>query len=406
MSESDLKFWEQRVRNILIFSVTNLLMMLAPGAQAASTDQWVVYQGDVGHTGYIAQTLMPNLVALRWSLNVQPGSSGAAPAGTSGIAISDGLVITTPYTYFNQNGAPLVAQRIADGKVMWSIDFGQLYSVNQPAVDNKVIYLQSCNGSATYLHAYQVDGTFLWRAPFNAQSERYLGPIIVNGNIYFDGGTYGGLYSFDESNGAQQWFTGDVNQYALWSPTWNNGSLLVFTDALYTIAPDTGLVISKIPLYGEVGGINEAPVVVGNYAYVTFYGNLVAFDLLNQVVAWQQSINAIGQVATDGTDLFVNAGGSLSVRNPVTGNQLWSWVPTATLGIASNIVVTKSHVIASDLNATYLVNRATHLTDATIPYGGPEVAYGDDTVVIASDLNGKVAAYYLPTDEIFSSFFQ
>lgn len=395
------------MRDILMFVVANVLMMVALQAQAASTDRWAMYQGDVGHTGYIAESVLPRLVAQRWSLNVQAGSPGPAPAGTSGIAISDGLVITSPYTYYNQNGAPLVAQRIADGTVVWSIDFGQLYSVNQPAIDNGVIYLQSCEGGNTsYLHAYAVDGTFLWRTPFDSQGDRYLGPIIVNGNIYFDGGTYGGLYSYNESDGANQWFTGAVNQYDGWSPTWNNGTLLVFTDALYTIAADTGLIISKIPLYGNVGSSNQAPVVVGNYAYVTFYGNLVAFDLLNQVIAWQQNINASGQVSTDGTELFVKAGGALSVRDPTTGNQLWSWAPAATASVMSNIVVTKSHVIASDLNATYLISRITHVTDATIPHGGPEIAYGDDTVVVASDLNSTVSAYYLPTDEVFSNSFQ
>lgn len=189
-------------------------------------------------------------------------------------------------------------------------------------------------------------------------------------------------------------------------PNRDNGTLLVFTDALYSVAPDTGLIISKIPLSGAVGGINEAPVVVGNYAFVTSYGSLVAFDLLNQVIAWQQNINASGQVSTDGTELFVKAGGALSVRDPTTGNQLWSWAPAATASVMSNIVVTKSHVIASDLNATYLISRITHLTDATIPHGGPEIAYGDDTIVVASDLNSTVSAYYLPTDEVFSNSFQ
>lgn len=52
------------MRDILMFVVANVLMMVALHAQAASTDRWAMYQGDVGHTGYIAQSVLPNLVAL------------------------------------------------------------------------------------------------------------------------------------------------------------------------------------------------------------------------------------------------------------------------------------------------------------------------------------------------------
>ncbi len=367
-------------------------------AHADPTDRWPMYQGNPEHTGYVAQTLMPKLSSPLWSVAAQATS-------ISGLAISDGLVLTTPSTYFNTH-APLVAQDLATGAILWSVDFGQVFSVNQPAVDNGVIYLQtSDNGGATYLHTYQVDGTFLWRAPFDSQWEHYLGPIVVNGQVYFDGGSYGGCYSFDAVSGAMNWYTG-LPQYDSWSPTWDNGVLLAYTNQLDILAPDTGVDLATItdPNYVWNGySPDQAAVAVGNLAYVTNGGRLVAFDTLHHTIAWTQSISASGQVATDGTDLFVTAGGALTARDPATGNLRWAWVPTATGSVTTNIIVTKQHVIAGDGTNSYVIDRTTHKTVATLP-GSGMLAYGADVLAIAQS-SGMVTTYYLPTDEIFHDGF-
>src|SRR5690349_11315451 len=151
----------------------------ALSAEAASTDSWPMYQANPQHTGYIAQTLLPTQAKFDWSAKAQASTP-------SGLAIANGLVLTTPTTYFN-NTAPIVAQNLFTGETDWSQDFGAVFSVNQPAVADGMIYLQTSNNyGSTYLHCYLVDGTFMWLAPFGSQWEHYLGPIVVNGNVYFD----------------------------------------------------------------------------------------------------------------------------------------------------------------------------------------------------------------------------
>lgn len=386
-------------RAIHSFAGAILLAASATVAFATSSDRWSMYQANAGHTGYIKRIIIPQGTAPLWSVQAQ----GSAP---SGLAVSDGLVLTTPTTYFN-GSAPLVAQSLVDGHMVWSHDFGSVFSVNQPAVDSGLIYLQtSNNGGATFLHCYQVDGTFLWRAPFNSQWEHYLGPIVVNGTVYLDGGTYGGIYSFSGQDGSMNWYTG-LPQYDSWSPTWAQGLLVVYTNELDIITPATGLKLATItdPNYSWSGySPNQAAVVVGNYAYVTNGGRLIAFDMLQQTIAWTKAISATGQVATDGTQLFVTAGGALSVRDPATGSLLWSWVPSASGNLTTNIIVTDSHVIAGDGTNTYLINRATHLTDRTFNASGM-LAYAADTLFVA-DAQGIVHAFGLPTDEIFGDGFE
>jgi hypothetical protein len=380
------------------FVVAILLATSSASAFATSSDRWPMYQANAGHTGYIPRIIIPQSAVPLWSVQAQ----GSKP---SGLAVSDGLVLTTPTTYFNST-APLVAQSLADGSTVWSHDFGSVFSVNQPAVDSGLIYLQtSNNGGATFLHCYRVDGTFIWRAPFGSQWEHYLGPIVVNGSVYFDGGSYGGIYSFNGQDGSMNWYAG-LPQYDSWSPTWAQGLLVAYTNELDVITPDTGLKLATItdPNYSWSGySPNQAAVVLGNYAYVTNGGRLIAFDMLQQTIAWAKPISAAGQVATDGTQLFVTSGGALSVRDPATGSLLWSWVPSASGSVTTNIIVTDSHVIAGDGTNTYLINRATHLTDGTLNASGM-LAYAADTLVVA-DAQGIVHAFRLPTDEIFGDSF-
>ena len=63
-------------------------------AGAAQNDSWPVYQHDIGHTGYVHQTLLPASAGFLWSQAgqyVQP----------SGLAVADGIVVTDGVkTYF------------------------------------------------------------------------------------------------------------------------------------------------------------------------------------------------------------------------------------------------------------------------------------------------------------------
>lgn len=358
-----------------------------------------MYQANAEHTGYVRGHLLVQDAAPLWSVQGQTGQP-------SGLAVSEGIVLTTPLTYFNGQ-ASLVAQRLDDGQPIWSKDFGSVFSVNQPAMQNGMIYLQTGNHSgSTFLHCYSINGTFQWRTPFQAQWERYLGPIVVDGSVYFNGGYYGGIYKVSETGGKVNWYSG-LPQYDSWSPTWANGSILAFTNRLDIIDPESGEITATIEVpdyYWSGYSPNQAPVVVGDLAYVTNGGRLVAFDLVQHTIAWMRDVGAVGQIATDGNELMLVAGGALSIRGSALGNFLWSWVPSATGSLVTNVIVTDSHVIVGDSTRTYLVNRESHLTDRVFEVTGM-LAYAADTLIVA-DAKGMVHAFALKTDELFDTSFE
>lgn len=370
-----------------------LFAATANPAAAAPADRWAAYQGNVEHNGYLPRHLLLQPTTPAWTNLAIAGQS------VNGLAVSDGLVFTT-------HNRSLVAQRLADGHIVWSHDFGFVGSVSPPAIDSGNLYLQTSDLYYTYVHKFQIDGTFLWRAPFQSQDEAFLGPIVVDGTLYFDGGMYGGAYSFDTQDGYMNWYT-NLPQFDRWSPTWWNGSLVIYTNRLDVLTASSGADSKTIADPGFVfpyQGTNQAPVVVGDYAYATNAGRLLAFDMQAGTQPWALAIGASGQVATDGTQLFVVAGSALSVRDPATGAEAWSWTPPASHAATPGFVVTDSHVVVGDGTSTYLVNRTTHTADATYAASGL-IAYAADVLVIA-DTGGGVHAFSLPSDAIFRSAFE
>lgn len=386
------------ITRFAVLAAVVLIGVATADGLAAGNDRWSTYQGSENHWGYVPQTVLPSRALERWRRKAQGGV-------IHGLAVDHGQVFTTPHSLFLQE-VPLVVQRLVDGELAWRIDFGDIYSAGYPTIDDGRIYLQTANGwIGTYLHCYDVDGGFQWRTPFPAQWNTFLAPTLVDGDIYFNGGTYGGLYSLD-GNGKTRWFT-QLPQFDGWSPTWFNGTLLAYTNVLTVVEPSTGLVLGRIhdPDYAWAGyTVDQAPVVVGTRAYVTNGGRLVAFDLASMQIAWARGVGASGQVSTDGEQLFVVAGGALSVHDPVTGDRQWSWVPSPSGAIATRIIVTDSHVIVGDQSQTYLVNRGSRQTEQTLPVSGA-LAYAADTLVIGMT-DGNVAAYHLPTEALFADDFE
>ncbi|HEY6894443.1 MAG TPA: PQQ-binding-like beta-propeller repeat protein [Rhodanobacteraceae bacterium] len=378
---------------------TGVALACAAASSAAWANEWPVYQGDPEHTGYVNEPLQPFNAhpTPLWTASVQA-------VAVSGLAVSDGVVVTVPSTYF-ANETPLVAVSAVDGTPLWSVDFGSVFSLNQPAIDGGNVYAQvSNNYQATFISAYALDGTFQWRAPFDSQWEHYLGPIAVNGTLYFDGGEYGGMYAFNEADGSESFYT-NLPQYDSWSPTWADGNLIVYTNELDVISASTGQIVQTItdPDYDWRGySPDESPIVIGNRAYATNYGRLIAFDLDQGTIAWVRNVNATGQVSTDGINLFVVAGGALTMRDPANGDAIWSWIPSASGSVTTRIVVTKSHAIVGDDTNTYLVNLQTHQTDSTLATSGL-IAYAENTIFIA-DSSGTLSAYRF-VDPIFASGF-
>jgi hypothetical protein len=339
-------------------------------ASAATLQPWTTYQGNAAHTGYVPVKLDASQFTKAWNTTLPMGLS------LQQVTQANGVVYASQNGYFSGQG--LYALSSTTGSILWGVSFPNTFSVNPPAVDSGKVYVQTVNNwGDTWLRAYDATtGTQAFQAPAEAQWERYLAPTIVDGTVYADGGTYGGMYSFNGTTGARNWFT-PLNQYDQWTPAVDGQNAYAYIGyaGLEIISRSTGARVTTIsdPYFSWNGySMNQAPVLGGQNDAIAFNGGrLISFDLAAYTIRWQQQINAQAQPSVANGVIYLIADGRLSARSQSTGVELWSWLPTNGEGlVATPVVVTDSHVFVQGTTSTFAIDLAAHIPAWQYPATG------------------------------------
>lgn len=380
------------MRKILCYLSALIVFASVTTSQFVAASDWPTYAGNNQHTGYVDASLANGATEL-WS---------ASPSTfkINGLVAADSIVVTSPFSYFETN-APIIALDLATGAERWRRSYSNVYSVNQPTIDvpkHHVVYQTGNHESDTYLRVHDSrTGQFIYRLAHAAQWDRYLSPLIVGDQIFYQGGIYGGLYLANDATASMIWFSGQ-QQYESWAPTtWSDPtSVIGYTNQIMIINTADGSNRATIndPAYNWSGyTVGQAPIIVGDHAYVTNGGTIVDYDLTRLTVAGHYGTGASGQIATDGTSLFTIEAGALVVRSPQGAFQ-WS-AEAANGNLVSPIIVFKSHVVAAGSNGAVIIDRSTHQPVQVLRASGL-LAYANDKLIIGL-VTGETIAYSLPS---------
>jgi outer membrane protein assembly factor BamB len=357
------------------------LFVLTQFAQA-----WTTYQNNPSHTGYVPVVLDPTTFHLRWQTSLN------APANP--VTEGDGKVFVSTIGYFG--GQYLYTLNATDGSIVWSHDFGSVFSVNPPAYFDHKVYVQTGNhASDTYLRAFDANtGALVFQSAHAAQWERYFAPTIFDGIAYVNGGYYGGMYAFNALDGQQLWFA-SLAQYDQWTPAVSaDASYAYVGGTLSALDKATGTVLYSIsdPGFSWSGwSMNLAPVLgEKNDVLVINNGRLVRFDLVSRTIAYDIAGSFAGQPSVAKGVVYAVSSNSLAARDESTGSLQWSWIPATPDNLKGTMIVTDSHVLISGDANLYAVNLITHNTDWTYPVGG-QLALADGVIYVA-DSAGTISA--------------
>jgi hypothetical protein len=345
----------------------------SPLAALAGAPDWATFQANAQHTGYVPVTLNPGAFTARWKLTA-PAISGTQIA-LSTIATGAGRVYVTNGTSFSPSGSSITAYSEADGSKLWTHSFQDLSypSTNPPAYANGRVFAAAGSQQSTAMFGFDAaTGSQLFKTPMSSQWEHYLAPTVFNENVYTDGGGYGGLYSFNATTGAQNYFA-PLDQYDGWTPAFDNQNMYTYMAGKLRVQdPLTGAVRATIadPLYSWNGYTTNGAPVVGSGGIV-YAGNLsnaamngiAAFDTINKSVRWSASGSFPGNPAYADGYLFAanNATHKLEVRRESDGGIEWSWAPPDTdSGFDSDVLLTRNLVFVSTTTSTYAIDRTTH----------------------------------------------
>jgi outer membrane protein assembly factor BamB len=390
----------------LTMALSGLMSWTAGAAFGGAGVSWPMFQGNPAHTGYVPVGLNPANFALCWQTTLHAG------VALNPVTEGEGKVFVSEYGYFSDVG--LYALSATNGAVLWSVDYGDLYSLNPPSYGYGNVYIQNGNGFGTYdaaLSAYQAGtSAAVFRSPVSAQWERYLAPTLYDGNVYVDGGHFGGIYSFNATNGTQNWF-GYVAQYDGWTPAVDANYCYVYTGSGDTIpilgefriidrfSGTTAYLVTDnafqcdsytmnaavvLGAHNDAFAINEPGSIYPGYGR---FGRLLKFDLHSDAanaphIGWVLSDLFTGQPTLANDVLYVNDGGILVALDELTGSRLWAWAPSPAESLIGTIVATDSHLFVGTGVATYAIDLGSHEAVWSYPVSG-DLAYGDGVLYVA-----------------------
>ena len=372
-----------------------LIACLSSSASVSASDQWPMYQANPSHTGYIPVNINTSDISLRWKK--QLGSLVLNP-----VTAANGYIFVSQLGYFNKQRLYVL---LKNGTINWAKSFPDVYSVNPPSYADGKVYIQTGNNSpGTFLHAYNIhNGYLVFESPHGAQWERYLSPTIYKETVYINGGSYGGMYSFDGKSGSQKWFYDGLPQVDGWTPAVDDKWAYSYIGALYVVDRLTGQAGYKISSSGDnpvvpmLGGANDVFVIDG--------GVMTKFNTDTRKIAWQKIYNFTddytGRPALANGIVYAGTTlGKLAAIDQVTGNKLWAWKNPSGKPLQSNIIVTNSHVFVGTEDETYCVDLKTHQNVWSYPAGG-DLTLAESALYIANG-SGLLTAFKLGLGDLFA----
>ena len=367
------------------------LILVGCDGQSGVTEPWTTLGNGPGHAGVAPGSLSGRQPIQRWSYTSVSG--GTLLHAT----IADGRVHTGESVYFG-DGMQALGLSLSSGAQLWQHNFANGNSLNPQTFDAGRVYFQRGNhGSDTQLWSLDAsNGNVVWQAPFGAQFERYLAPCVADGKVFINGGYYGGMYGFRQSDGAQLFFA-NIEQFDGWTPTWNEGRLYTNISGHLRLHNQlSGELIKQTEVDFAWNGwtSNDATVAKDGMLVIRNQFEIAGFDAVTLQRRWrvyeEQRFTAMPSISDRLVYVPLSVGG-LEVRSLDDGS-LQRTVNFPEIVIGQPIICNDLVIVANE-TTTRGLDRATFETVWTLPVGG-FLSLGQDHLCVTS--GAQLSCYQLP----------
>jgi len=345
---------------------------LTPLAPWPGVADWSTYQGTAAHTGYVPVTIDPQRIGKRWTWN--------SPNPPS-IGFRMGPPVQAGGLLFASVGNTVWALKETDASAVWSYDVtsisgGNADGAQDPAVDSGHVWFAGGHWDTTYMFSLDATtGAVKTKSPLGSQYEDYYAPVIVDGDVYTEGGAYGGLSAFDADG--NHLFQAQMPQADQWSPAADADYIYTYATGnvageaeLRQIDRRTGDVVKTI--LDDASSDSRAartPILTPSGGVVAFgSGNVTRFDIAAGTISWQLPGGV--RAYAKGVVYAIVEPQRIDAHDERTGALLWSWPLPTNDSIVGDIVVTDNLLFVSTYSQVYAVDLAKHAVVWNAPLSG------------------------------------
>lgn len=361
--------------NIEVTSDTNFTTLVT----WPNVNNWETFQSNPAHTGYVPVTLDVNKFSQRWRWSTGEKNHQISPA-----------VVANGVLYFSDIlSNKLHALNEYDASEKWQHSF--MGTLNPPAVTDGQVFVATTGYQDSFMWGFSADmGRQQFKTAFLSQWPNFYAPTVDSGVVYSAGGYYGGLNSFNTTDGTKLWHT-DLGYRDKWTPAIDETNAYVFMPETCSLCENAGLTIVNKMTGSIIATISDpyydhdwrsiddkgSPVIGSNHDVfvVNKIGSPVNEDRTNHLISFNTeslSINwalpgtfrtnpafAKGVVyATNNSPL------QLEARDELSGSLLWTWTPPTAYDAGrdfyGNIIVTDNIVFVSTDTRVYAININSH----------------------------------------------
>lgn len=361
---------------------------------------WNTYNGNAGHTGFVAADFKPASFTLRWSLPGEDARWAHPPVLDSGKVF---------LTRLRKDGIwEVLAIDEASGEILWRWSPESYVQLNPPAAGFGGVYFTALDGEKrTFWVISQINGRPMLQSPIPTPATGYSIPPIsaflpptVVGNMVYAGIGAGVTAKFNAQTDGFEWTNSNLPRFGEWTPAVDANYAYVFLDkSLYALQTSDGGIAYEIAdqVTAPVTGLPLTPVVGEGKAFVLNPPHLLAFDLQTRTRAWTTLIGNSAQPALGAGALYVlNDTSHLQALDPVTGKRLWQSfrLMSAMSDKVDRVIVSNNLAFLVGWNHTVVVDLATRQVVWTYPLGGQPAISERGVLYIASN-KGRLDAINL-----------
>lgn len=346
----------------------------------ASVPEWQTHQANASHNGYVPIWLNHSEFQKLWEW--ERGPSSEPIGGINAPVAGNGAVYVSTDVYFGD--AAVIALDELTGEERWHVPFGNMPSLNPPALNNETLFVATSGHENTKLWAIdRAEGKLKFQANFYSQWGHYLAPTVYGDIVYQTGGYYGGhTYAFSSDIGEEVWSQSQGTSWGMDTPAVDKDHVYVHNGiALSILAKDSGKLLNSItdPLANSDYDYDYhgAPVIGSDNNVLAFSGGAFSgrassnaehydnrvisnFGIANNEYLWSSKFTYQTFFATSNGVVYAGKNNpvSLDAIDEATGEILWSWVAPSTedTSFHRNVVVTKNLVFVSTNAHLYAID--------------------------------------------------